>query len=164
MAHELVELRVAAAHELTHFVVAGGGVGLELDEQQRAIGEHGAVGLLHRVEGAFLAGGCRGGAEGLLDAIEAALDGGQEETLLGPEEAEGVRLGDADRVGDRADRRAVQAGLRELLDGGVDECEVGGVFGASVVALGAVVALLLPRGKAAPATAAALPIGEPVAA
>ena len=46
---------------------------------------------------------------------------GEEQALLGPEEAEGVGLRDADLVGDGAHRGAVQPGLGEVLDRRLDQ-------------------------------------------
>ena len=50
-----------------------------------------------------------------------APHGGDEELLLGAEELEEVGLRDADPLGDRLHRRAVQAADGELTSGGLDD-------------------------------------------
>ena len=59
--------------------------------------------------------------ERLRDALEAALDRSEEQLTLAAEQAEHVRLRDADAPRDPVDRRAVQAAVRELVHGRLDQ-------------------------------------------
>ena len=99
---------------LEHQVVAVGGEQLDVGVAHR--GEH--VGVRRcggRVE--LVGGAC----EGLRDALEAALDRGEEQLALAAEQAEHVRLRDADLPGDPVDGGAVQAAVRELVDRRLDQ-------------------------------------------
>ena len=53
--------------------------------------------------------------------LETALHGRQEELLLGSEEPEQVGLRDPDALGDRLGGGAVEARLREGVEGGLDD-------------------------------------------
>ena len=70
-------------------------------------------------------------AEDRHGALEAAPHGRDEEVLLGAEELEQVGLRDADPLGDRLDRRAVQAADGELVDGRLDDLAAALLFGRS---------------------------------
>ena len=54
-------------------------------------------------------------------ALEGAPHGRDEELLLGAEQLEEVGLRDADLLGDRLDRRAVEPADRELAHGDLDD-------------------------------------------
>ena len=96
-------------------------VSLELDEQQRPIGQQAHVGRSDGVERAVAAlDRARDvGAAAVLErepgAGEAAPDDREEEVLLRPEQLEDVRLRDAGPPGDRLGGRADQPAVRELL-------------------------------------------------
>ena len=146
LAHELVGAH-SAGDDLAHLVVAARRVGLLLRAAAIAVGQQGAVGRAHRAQPLTLGRGGGRGAEGVLEVVVAVLDGGQEQPLLGAEEAEGVGLGDADLVGDRADCRAVQAG-REVLHRGRHERVppgTGGLAGAGGVFVGMLDSLVSDR-------------------
>jgi len=129
LAGEIDELRVAVAHARAHERVVAGGVGLVLEHQLVAVAEqqllvgpaHGLQRVLAvsgRAPGAVVVGGPR---KGVGDALEAAIDGGEEQLALVGEEAEHVRLGHAHPPRDALDGRAVQATVGELVDGGGDQ-------------------------------------------
>ena len=97
------------------------GVALELDQEQRAVLEERRVGQGDRSERALaLHGLARLVApdrilEGEAGAAEAAPHDGAEQLLLGAEQLEDVRLGDAGCPGDRLGRRAHEPASRELM-------------------------------------------------
>src|ERR1700722_10620035 len=126
---EVDELGVGAAHAGAHDVVVAGGVGLVLEHQEVAVADqHLLVSAAHRVERvlAVLSGapfGVVGGgaAERLGDALKAALQRGEEQVELAREEAEDVRLRDADATRDALYGRSMQAAVRELVHSGGDQ-------------------------------------------
>ena len=124
------------ADDLPDVVVAAGGVGLELDAEEVAVGQQAHVRVAHQVEDRALLVVGRAAPRGLMEdqpgALEPVPDGGQEQLALGPEQLEQVRLRDADRPGDRLGRGARVAAFRERVERGGDDrvaALVGGLAG-----------------------------------
>src|SRR6185437_961911 len=126
---EVDELCVATSDAGANDLVVAGGVGLVLQHQVVAVAEqHLLVGAAHRLERVLAVGrraplGVPGGgtAEGVGDTLEAALERREEEVALAREEAEDVRLSDADATRDPLHGRAVQPAVGELVHGGRDQ-------------------------------------------
>jgi hypothetical protein len=127
--HEGHELSVAATHTRAHAPVVAGGIGLVLEHEVVAIGgEQVPVGATHGHQnvlavlggtaGLELGGGER---ERVGEAIEAVVDGGEEQLALAREQAEDVGLGDAYAARYAVDGGAMQAAARKLVDGGRDQ-------------------------------------------
>ncbi len=123
------QLGVAPAHPRAHDLVVAGGIGLVLEHQVGAVGgEQVLVGAAHRHQdilavlgsapGAILGGGV---GERVGEAVEAVLDGGQEQVALAGEQAEHVRLGDTHASCDPIHRGAVKSADGELVDRGLDQ-------------------------------------------
>ena len=107
--------------------VRAGGVGLELDEEERPVGQelHVAMPIASSAElqQRMSPGTSRRAASSKVQPgpLEAAPDDRQEQLLLRPEQLEHVRLRHAGPAGDRVGRGADQAAGRELLDGRRDD-------------------------------------------
>jgi hypothetical protein len=118
---------------VTDDLVVASGVGLQLEHEQVAIRLQALhVHLRHRHHHPRLAFPLRcqdGGRVVLLSGlceqldrqVEAALDRGDEQLTLGAEQAEHVRLRDADAPRDPVDWSAVKSGVGELVDRRLDQ-------------------------------------------
>ena len=119
---------VQRSHPVADHLVVAGGVTLVLEHQVVAIRlEQLHVGLAHRRQHVRVGLGDRrvelGRAprERLGDQLKPALHRRQEQLALVLEQAEHVRLSDADAARDAVYRRAVQAAVCELVYGGLDQ-------------------------------------------
>jgi hypothetical protein len=94
---------------------------VQQDRDQLAFGEDGVVRLAEALQVGLPRGGV---AELLLDALGAVLDGGDEQRLLGAEQADHVRLGDTGEAGHLIGGGAGVAAGRERCDGCRDQLVV----------------------------------------
>ena len=100
---------------------------MQLELQERTIGQEPVVGLAHGGEDRMHSGrnspppGSGGRLEGDRDALEGPVDGREEEILLAAEEPEHVGLGDPRKVRDRLRGRAGVAAGGKCRDRSLDD-------------------------------------------
>jgi hypothetical protein len=130
--HHLVEPAEAGPHRLADRRIGAGREAVQQQGDQLALGEQVVVGLAQ----AGQVGSLGRLAELRLDAVAGVADGGEEELLLGAEDADHVRLGDAGQARDLIGGGAGVSAEAERGDGGGHELLVallGGETGAGHV-------------------------------